>query len=509
MTLLLGLLVIGAAVYAVMRRIDARLVLLLAAFALGVLGGKPQSVLQKLLATLVSEQFVVPICCAMGFAYVLRHTECDQHLVHLLVDPLRKARPLLIPGAVLTGFIVNVPIISQASATMAVGPVLIPLMRAAGISPITAGASLLLGASLGGELLNPGAPEFRTVVREAGMVGHTITGAACVQAALPLDLLHLAVATGVFWFLSVRFEAVLAGRPQKGDPEEALPNRVSFKVNLVKAAVPMVPLVLLFVVSPPFQLVHVPAGWLVAPTDASKLLERAAAALHDPSMRAAAPDPFDSRLIGAAMLVGAVVAALTVPKATPGSAAAFFEGTGYAFGRIISVIAVATCFGEGVKLIGVDRVIGSVIRTYPALLMPSAGVLPLGFAAISGSGMAATQSLFGFFAPPAVALGVLPQQVGAVVSLAAAAGRTMSPVAAVCLMCASLTNTEPADLARRVAVPLLSGIALVIATSMAARALHPRTEFPNSMRTGPSLPDRRSYMRLQNSNYRPILRSGL
>src|SRR5438552_6532555 len=99
MTLLLGLVVIAAAVYAVLRRVDARLALLIAALALGVLGGKPQAVLQKLLATLVSEQFVVPICCAMGFAYVLRHTECDQHLVHLVVDPLRKARTLLIPGA--------------------------------------------------------------------------------------------------------------------------------------------------------------------------------------------------------------------------------------------------------------------------------------------------------------------------------------------------------------------------------------------------------------------------
>jgi C4-dicarboxylate transporter len=51
-----------------------------------------------------------------------------------------------------------------------------------------------------------------------------------------------------------------------------------------------------------------------------------------------------------------------------------------------------------------------------------------------------------------------------VVSLAAA-GRTMSPVAAVVLM-AKLTNTEPLAVVRRVALPLLAGIAAVVAVLM-------------------------------------------
>ena len=50
-----------------------------------------------------NEKFVVPICCAMGFAYVLRHTGCDQHLVQLLVKPVRRVRILLLPGTVLIG----------------------------------------------------------------------------------------------------------------------------------------------------------------------------------------------------------------------------------------------------------------------------------------------------------------------------------------------------------------------------------------------------------------------
>jgi DcuC family C4-dicarboxylate transporter len=76
--------------------------------------------------------------------------------------------------------------------------------------------------------------------------------------------------------------------------------------------------------------------------------------------------------------------------------------------------------------------------------------------------MASTQSLYGFFVDPARQLGIDPVLVGAVVSVGAAAGRTMSPVAAVTLMCATLTETDPLDLVRRVALPLLLGIAAVI-----------------------------------------------
>jgi DcuC family C4-dicarboxylate transporter len=72
--------------------------------------------------------------------------------------------------------------------------------------------------------------------------------------------------------------------------------------------------------------------------------------------------------------------------------------------------------------------------------------------------MASTQSLFKFFAEPALSLGVDPTRVGALVSLGSAAGRTMSPVAAVALMCGVLTGTNAVTLVRRVAIPLLLGV---------------------------------------------------
>ncbi|HEX4590342.1 MAG TPA: hypothetical protein VH120_10465, partial [Gemmataceae bacterium] len=77
----LGLAIIAAAVVAIARRVDVRLALLLAAFAMGGVAGDVSPILRTFFATLGSEQFVVPICSAMGFAHVLRQTGCDRHLI--------------------------------------------------------------------------------------------------------------------------------------------------------------------------------------------------------------------------------------------------------------------------------------------------------------------------------------------------------------------------------------------------------------------------------------------
>jgi C4-dicarboxylate transporter, DcuC family len=460
-----GILTIAAAVYAVMRQVEVRLALGVAALALSLLAGDPLSVVRTFFATLAREQFVVPICCAMGFAYVLKHTGCDQHLVHLLTQPLRRARTLLIPGAVLVGFCVNIPVISQTSTAVAIGSVLVPLMQAARISPTTIGASLLLGSSLGGELLNPGAPELNTIADAL-----KTDPALCVEHVFPLLIVQLAVATGLFWVLSLRAEATASGGRKPPDVEtitatsnerrqaavessrqdvgsnqgaDAPRSPGGFRVNLIKAAIPLLPLLLLFLTGPPLQLIEVPKEWLVKANNPADL------------------GNFPPRLIGAAMLVGVVAAAIASRGTSGGIAKAFFQGAGYAFANIISLIVIANCFGEGVRLIGFDAYIGKAIDALPTLLLPMAGLLPLGFAFVCGSGMAATQSLYAFFVQPAQSVGVNPLHVGAVVSISAAAGRTMSPVAAVTLMSANLTESNPLEVAKRVALPLLAGIIAV------------------------------------------------
>jgi DcuC family C4-dicarboxylate transporter len=448
MTLFLGLLVIAAAVVAVVRRVDVRLALVLAALALGALAGDVPLILRTFFVTFCKEQFVVPICCATGFGYVLRHTQCDQHLVQFLVRPLRHIQFLLIPGVVLVGFFVNSVLISQVGTAVSIGAVLVPLLRREGVSPLTTGSALLLGASLGGDLLNPGAPEWRTISNSID-----VHASACIQATFPLIMVQLSLATAVFWLLSLRAEARYL---KETDARRAVAHSDAvpgFRINPLKAAVPLVPLVLLFLLSPPYGPLSLPRGWLV----------NTVSAIDD--------EHFESRLIGAAMLIGVAVASAVAWRQALQAARAFCEGAGYGFAHIISIIVAATCFGKGVELLGVGEWLLEAVDAQPWLLLPIAGFLPLSFAALCGSGMATTQSLFALFIEPARRVGMDPIHLGAVIAITASAGRTMSPVAAITLMSATLTETNPLSLVRRVVLPLLIAVSvtLIVAIFMASR----------------------------------------
>ena len=225
---------------------------------------------------------------------------------------------------------------------MTIGPVLIPLLQAARLSPVTIGAALLLGSSIGGELFNPGTVEWQTLTNEL-----KVPATMAIARVTPYLLLHLGVALALFWWLSARAEARrdpkdLAAPPAPPDaaPVNGDGNRAvvtteerPFRVNLLKAAVPLVPVVLLFLAGPPLVWLKVDRAWLIG--------------VGEPPLR------LESRLIGAAMLVGSIAAALVSPRQAAGTAQAFFEGAGHAFARIVSVIVVANCFGKGMEAIGV------------------------------------------------------------------------------------------------------------------------------------------------------------
>lgn len=454
-TMVLGLLVVAVAVATIARGYDVRLVLFIAAVTLGGIAGDLSPVIRTFLTTLCSEQYVVPICSAMAFAQVLRHSGCDIHLVQLLVKPIRRVRALVIPGAVAVGFIVNISVISQASTAVAVGAVLVPLLRAAQLSSTTIGACLLLGASLGGELLNPGAPEMNTVARAL-----RVDSQQCVERVAPLLLVQFIVATVVFWIISHRAERDARQVSPDADPELA----PEFRVNLLKAAIPIVPLVLLMIVGPPFNIVKVPPEWLVEPDKFAVLrpeMNETVRTAYDRAVADARFSSYGSRLIGVSMLIGAALAAVAAPSRAADTAKVYFEGAGLALTRIVSVIIVANCFGTGIKQLHLDGPIRELIHDRPDLVWPLASGLTLAFAILSGSGMAATQTLFDIYVTKAMSL-ELALRVGAVTSIAAAAGRTMSPVAAVVLTCAQLTDANGLAMARRVAIPLITAtIAMV------------------------------------------------
>src|SRR5262249_25008355 len=162
-----------------------------------------------------------------------------------------------------------------------------------------------------------------------------------VEHVWPLLLVQLAVATGLFWLISARAER----RVTADELIEETTSEIEFRINLLKAFVPVVPLVLLMIIGPPLNLLTVPRHWLVDSGSGG----------------------IGTRLIGVSMLIGTALAALATPRKAPDAARVFFEGAGLALTRIVSVIVTAQCFGKGIELLGLNDPIGHLILVRPDL----------------------------------------------------------------------------------------------------------------------------------------------
>jgi DcuC family C4-dicarboxylate transporter len=283
-----------------------------------------------------------------------------------------------------------------------------------------------MGASMGGELFNPGAVEMRKLSELTGIVGHDV-----VSRQAPLNFAACGSALLTFWFLAAR-RAGQGGGVEPGSDGGVVDEP---RVNLFKAMIPVAPLAILFLDG--------------ATGDASPLADFAG----------------PSKILSA-MLVGVSLAWAVAPRSGSRLAHEFFEGAGYAYTHVISLIVAASTFAEGVRRSGLIQVLVSLLADRPALAPAASALLPWGLGVVSGSGIAPAVAIMEFFVPAAEQLGLDPVRIGTLAALGAHFGRTMSPAAAVVAMCARLSDQPGLSLIRRVVAPLLVGMAVMIAISV-------------------------------------------
>lgn len=420
-----ALVIILIAIILMFKRVDVRLSLGLCAVLLFLIAGKWQRIFVIIAQQMTNEKTVVPICTAMGFAYVLKLTECDRHLTHLLLVPLRYTRTLLIPGGIIAAYIVNSAIISQSSTAAIVGTVLLPLLLAANIQPIIAGSLLLLGSSMGGELFNPGAVEIGKLTELTKVPATTL-----VAQVMPVNLTASVTVLIVFCLQAVIFfpSAKLSVEDTKTD---SFASSKPFDINLIKALIPLLPLALLFIVPALVQL----------PKEFSN----------------------NSVSIAAAMLIAVAAAGLTTPKQTA-LVTTFFDGVGFAYANIISIIIVATIFTEGIKANGLILHLTNALANRPSAVEFASLILPFTLAGVTGSGSAPAIAVMNILVPVAATMNLDPVKIGALAASSAQLGRTISPVAAVVIMSATISQQPALNLVKCVAIPLLAGfLALLVA----------------------------------------------
>ena len=146
--------------------------------------------------------------------------------------------------------------------------------------------------------------------------------------------------------------------------------------------------------------------------------------------------------------------------------AAFFEGAGFAYANIISIIIVATIFTDGIKANGLIEVLTNALANRPVAVKITSLILPFTLAGVTGSGSAPAIAVMNVLVPVATTMNLDPVKIGALAAVAAQLGRTLSPVAAVVIMSATISKQPPLNLVKCVVLPLLAGLAAVIVATL-------------------------------------------
>ena len=111
-----GLAIVIATFYAIIKNYETRLVLFVSGAVMAILGGGLVGAFESFVKTMIEGGLVPTICTVMGFSYVMDYTGCTKHLVYFMTNLLKKVKILLVPGAALATFAINIALPSAAGA---------------------------------------------------------------------------------------------------------------------------------------------------------------------------------------------------------------------------------------------------------------------------------------------------------------------------------------------------------------------------------------------------------
>lgn len=407
--LILGCILVLITLFLLIKRYEARMVLVAAGIVMCACAGNPMAALNSF-AKGMGSSMISSACSSMGFALVMRFTGCDKHLINFLAKGLTKVHFLIIPGVVLATFAVNMALPSAAGTAAAAGAIFIPIMMGAGIHPAMAAAAVKCGTY--GSMLNPGLAHNPFVAKIAG-VGVMDVIAFHYKA----NLASLVIAA-----ITITVIAYMA-HENKDHFAEGLELEENFKVNYLYALMPIIPIAILLL-------------------GATKIV------------------PMFKMGVAQAMIIGCILA-LAVTRTNPAELTkSFFDGMGKAYADIIGIIISAGVFVAGMNAMGLVKAFTNAMLNNPAIVKIAASVGPFLLGLIVGSGDAATFAFNEAITPHAADFGMTPVQMGSMATLGGTLGRTMSPIAGATIIVAGIAGVNPMEIAKRNALPMV--LAMVV-----------------------------------------------
>lgn len=407
--LILGCILVLITLFLLIKRYEARMVLVAAGIVMCACAGNPMAALNSF-AKGMGSSMISSACSSMGFALVMRFTGCDKHLINFLAKGLTKVHFLIIPGVVLATFAVNMALPSAAGTAAAAGAIFIPIMMGAGIHPAMAAAAVKCGTY--GSMLNPGLAHNPFVAKIAG-VGVMDVIAFHYKANLA-SLVIAAITITVIAYMT---------HENKDHFAEGLELEENFKVNYLYALMPIIPIAILLL-------------------GATKIV------------------PMFKMGVAQAMIIGCILA-LAVTRTNPAELTkSFFDGMGKAYADIIGIIISAGVFVAGMNAMGLVKAFTNAMLNNPAIVKIAASIGPFLLGLIVGSGDAATFAFNEAITPHAADFGMTPVQMGSMATLGGTLGRTMSPIAGATIIVAGIAGVNPMEIAKRNALPMV--LAMVV-----------------------------------------------
>ena len=420
--IIVGLVILAAATYLLVKQVETRTVLLGAGFLMAIVALKPLAAFSAFSTSMVTSGLIQNICTTLGFAMVLQLTGCDKHLIYSLAKGLSNIRPLIIPGVALATFCINIALPSAAGCAAAVSVIMVPLLISQGIAPAMAASAVMMGTF--GSILSPGLMHNPMVAKLANVsVIEVIRGHS-----------YAAIASIVVGAVSLMIIAKVLNEDKGFRSEEFAAVDTNFKVNPLLAILPLIPISLLLAFS---------VG----------------------SVKAAMPW-VSSFQVPHAMLLGAFLCLLFTKTSPQKAVKNFFDGMGKGYGDVMGIIIAAGVFVAGLKALGMIDAFIALLKNSDNMVNIAATYGPFLLGVVSGSGDAAAIAFNQSVTPHAVEFGFKISQMGSLAALAGALGRTMSPLAGAAIICAGMARVNPFELAKRIAPGML--IASVVSMIMLA-----------------------------------------
>ncbi|WP_295143678.1 C4-dicarboxylate transporter DcuC [uncultured Campylobacter sp.] len=453
-----------AVVFLLVKKRETKTVLIGVGLVLCVVCLNPLGALESFTKSMTSAGLIKAICASMGFAYVMKVTKCDQHLVLLLTKPMKNIGFLLIPATFVLTYFINIAIPSAAGCSAAVGATMIPLLMASGVRPAMAGAAVFAGTF--GGVLSPGSAHniFVTDMVKKTNEAYTVQDVIGVQ-------FPNAVAAGIVVLIVISLTAIIFKDYQKG--QDFSPKSTSnaaeatqTKVNLLFALAPLIPLVILVV------------GAVISSYARDFFLTNLnsiVAVLGDP--RGVSVEKFFGDHYGLfvaikyfswmnmgvaeAMILGAIIAVFITWTSPEKITKEFFNGMGSAYAEVMGIIIAAGVFVAGLKACGAIDAVTEWLKHSQEFVRYGGTFVPYLMGTVTGSGDAATMAFNQAITVHAADLGFAQDKLGMAAAISGALGRSSSPIAGAAIVCAGLAMVSPVEIAKRTAPAMAIAVCVI------------------------------------------------